>query len=432
MSRSIYCWARLLLAIVISGSADGTMDGMCSWPGGRCLAAEPAELAEPTSRDVLRLNQIQLIGTHNSYHVAPDPVARRLIQTFAAREAEANDYSHRPLVEQLEDLGIRQLELDLYWDPQGRLYSQPWALRLAAQTQTEVPEFDPQRQMQQPGIKILHSPDVDFRTTVSTLQAALQQIKAWSASRPNHLPVFILLELKSDSFSPFVKPLAWDDIALEGLRREILAVWELERILTPDDVRGDFATLREAIEGLGWPAISQCRGKVIFLLDNEDAVRSRYLAASPQLAGSLLFASVDRHHPAAAWMKRNDPLGGLAEIKSLVKAGFLVRSRADAGTQAARNHDVRQRDAALASGAQLISTDFPEPDQRFSEYCVRWQPAAVARLNPISGGVLPAPMELLDAVEPPEKNLTVPPSSAVGGCRWRRRSRILTNLMIGP
>ena len=32
----------------------------------------------------------------------------------------------------------------------------------------------------QPGIKILHSPDSDFRTTVYTLAAALQQITtAW-------------------------------------------------------------------------------------------------------------------------------------------------------------------------------------------------------------------------------------------------------------
>jgi hypothetical protein len=427
----------LLLAVVVScGVYESTSSGIT--PERCCWAAEPIQLDRPIQPDrpasasALRLNQVQLIGTHNSYHVAPDQVARRLIQTFAAREAEANDYSHRPIVEQLEELGIRQLELDLYWDPQGNLYSQPWALRLAAQTKTPVPEFDPQQQMRRPGIKILHSPDVDFRTTVSTFQVALQQIKAWSATRPNHLPVFVLLELKSDSFSPFVKPLAWDDGALEGLRREILAVWEAERILTPDDVRGDYPTLREAIKTRGWPAVSQCRGKVVFLLDNEDEVRSRYLAASPNLAGALLFASVDRSHPAAAWMKRNDPLGGFAEIQSLVKAGYLVRTRADAGTLAARNQDVRQRDAAFASGAQLISTDFPEPDGRFSDYCVRWQSTAVARLNPVSGSSVLDLVELRETAQQAEKNVSSAPGRAVGGCRWRRRSRILPSLVIGP
>lgn len=84
-------------------------------------------------------------------------------------------------------------------------------------------------------------------------------------------------------------------------------------------------------------------------------------------------------------MKRNDPVGSFEEIQSLVRAGFLVRTRADAGTVEARANDVARRDKALASGAQLASTDYPEPDPRFAEYTVRFENGVVVRANPVTG-----------------------------------------------
>ena len=73
-------------------------------------------------------------------------------------------------------------------------------------------------------------------------------------------------------------------------------------------------------------------------------------------------------------MKRNDPVRSFDEIRSLVAEGFLVRTRADAGTVEARANDGSRRDKALASGAQLVSTDFPEPDPRFGDYHVSLPP----------------------------------------------------------
>lgn len=69
-------------------------------------------------------------------------------------------------------------------------------------------------------------------------------------------------------------------------------------------------------------------------------------------------------------MKRNDPIGSHDEIVSLVNAGFQVRTRADSGTTESRMNDPKRRDLAIRSGAQLISTDYPEPNRRFSDYFV--------------------------------------------------------------
>ncbi|HND53653.1 MAG TPA: Ca2+-dependent phosphoinositide-specific phospholipase C [Pirellulaceae bacterium] len=337
------------------------------------LAPTPTPaLAQQPDADSLRLDQVQVLGTHNSYHVAPDEVAAGLIRAFAPQEAEANDYSHRPLVEQLDRLRVRQFELDLFLDPDGGRYSQPMAMKLARERRVEVPPHDPDGLLAKPGIKILHSPDVEFRTTVYSLADSLRMLKKWSDEHPGHFPVFLLLELKSESFSPFIRPPKWDWEACQRLEREVLEQLPRERLLVPDDVRGDAATLRDAVAGRGWPTVRAARGKFVLLLDNEDSVRAAYLKPSDTLAGRLLFVSVDRRHPAAAWMKRNDPIGSAAEITSLVRDGFLVRTRADAGTVEARKGDVRRRDQALATGAQLISTDFPEPDPRWPGYSVTW------------------------------------------------------------
>ena len=68
----------------------------------------------------LRLNQMQVIGTHNSYHIAPDILTYSL---FDAR-AEALDYTHQPMTAQL-DAGIRGFELDVFVDDAGGRYAHP-------------------------------------------------------------------------------------------------------------------------------------------------------------------------------------------------------------------------------------------------------------------------------------------------------------------
>ena len=167
--------------------------------------------------------------------------------------------------------------------------------------------------------------------------------------------------------------------------REILSVFAPTEILTPDRVRGQFATLPEAIRAHGWPALDAVRGLVMFALDNEGSVRDRYLEGHPALRDRVMFASVAPEDPAAAWFKINDPIKDFDRIQKLVREGFLVRTRADADTRQARANDVTQRDKALASGAQFISTDYPEPDRRFSDYSVRFPGGQVARSNPVSG-----------------------------------------------
>ena len=89
--------------------------------------------------------------------------------------------------------------------------------------------------------------------------------------------------------------------------------------------------------------------------------------------------------PDAAVTVVNDPIGDAGRIRSLVEAGFIVRTRADADTVQARSGDTTQRDAALASGAQYVSTDYVWTDDRFGTgYVVDLPGDTAARCNPVS------------------------------------------------
>ena len=328
----------------------------------------------------IRLNDIQVVGTHNSYHVAAQTEVLEFIEGMKPQWRQALDYTHLPLDQQFEKQNVRQIELDLFADPRGGLFADPMAAKAVKARGTKVASHDPTGVLDKPGIKVLHHQDFDYRTNHLTFVDALQSVKQWSTKNPNHVPLFILLELKDQPLGRLtVKPVPWDEEQLAVLEQEIRSVFDLDSIITPDVVRGESQTLRQAVLQRGWPSLSDCRGKVLFALDNGDPIRKKYLSLRPDLKQALLFADVGEKHSAAAFFKINDPVRNFKRIQRLVRAGFLVRTRADADTTEARNNDTRRRDKALASGAQMISTDFPVAVPAISTYSVQLPGNAVYR-----------------------------------------------------
>jgi len=325
----------------------------------------------------LPLNQMQVIGSHNSYHVEPTPDQLVAIAAVDAQGAEELEYSHEPLAVQLEEQHVRQLELDVVADSQGGLYAEPTGAEAAGYDPAEHPE------MFEPGIKVLHIPEIDFSSTCTTFVACLEQIAAWSADNPNHVPIAILVEAKADA--SFSEP--WDAAALGAVDAEIRSVFTEEQILSPDDVRGDAATLEAAVLDEGWPTLGESQGQVMFMLDNEGDERDAYLAGNPSLEGRALFVSSPPGEASAAFMKLNDPLDPEVDIAAAVEAGYVVRTRADEPTFQARSGDTEMLDAALASGAQWVSTDYPVPGmaERFdSDYVAQLPGGVLARCNPVN------------------------------------------------
>ena len=95
-----------------------------------------------------------------------------------------------------------------------------------------------------------------------------------------------------------------------------------------------------------------------------------------------MFVNTDEASPAGAYITLNET-ADIPRIQAVVKAGYLVRTRADADTVEARSNDTRRRDAALASGVQYVSTDYRHPETRFSEYQARLPGGAITVCNPV-------------------------------------------------
>src|SRR6266436_8842945 len=91
-----------------------------------CVAA--AALSSPTS-DRARMNQVQVLGSHNSYKLAIDPSLLSLLKKGGDKRLDALEYSHVPIERQL-DMGLRALEIDVVYDPQGGRYSHPKGIDL--------------------------------------------------------------------------------------------------------------------------------------------------------------------------------------------------------------------------------------------------------------------------------------------------------------
>jgi Phosphoinositide phospholipase C, Ca2+-dependent len=226
--------------------------------------------------------------------------------------------------------------------------------------------------------------DIDYVSSCQPLIACLTTVRTWSQAHPQHLPIYILLETKQDipkSSVPLTKPEPYTAATFDALDQEIRSVFPPEEIITPDQVRGSYATLNEAIRKHGWPTLAQARGKIIFLMDQRP-VGPIYLTSHPSLRGRVLFTNAAPGQPDAAFTEEND--GTPEEIAALVREGYLVRTRSDADTKEARTNDTTRRDRALASGAQMVSTDYPPSEpSKWTGYKVSFPDGLMARCNPV-------------------------------------------------
>jgi hypothetical protein len=319
--------------------------------------------------DSLPINKIQNLGSHNSYRKSP---YKRIVKWmkilnpfYLKGQAPVNhwEYAHLPLDSQFQHYGIRSIELDIYNDPNGgKFYKRQANALCLASTKSHEPS------LLWPGMKILHIADVDYNTHYFTLNQALHAIKRWSLAHPTHYPIMVMLETKNDGvgdhikLAGFKKAIKFDFKAFMDIKDEIEVVFtDKSHILRPDDVRGSFNTIREAVTQSGFPKLGDCRGKIIFILMGGQSAADMLAEKFPSSVTLpfFTFTACDRNE--AAFVKLDDPKQNFEEIKAAVKQGFIVRVRADADTKEAQFNDYSSFEKAKESGAQMISTDFYKP-----------------------------------------------------------------------
>src|SRR5258708_21291160 len=164
------------------------------------------------------------------------------------------------------------------------------------------PDFDPNGVVSKPGFKVMHVQDVDYRSTCQPFTACLEQVRQWSRAHPDHVPIFILVETKQGKPRGelhLTEPESFTSSTFDALDAEIRSVFPANEIVTPDDVRGHYDTLNEAVLAGNWPSLAGPRGRVVFLIDQR-AVGPVYLSGHPSLRARGTFTNSTPGQPDAA------------------------------------------------------------------------------------------------------------------------------------
>lgn len=291
----------------------------------------------------VRMNEVQVVGSHNSYHAAPDAETLNKARSVTW-QADTWTFTRAPFDVQLER-GVRCLELDLH------------------------PEKN--------GFEVYHSRFYDRNSTCRSLPDGLKIVDAWSRAHPDHLPITVLFEVKETEI-PKDSGVTINAALLQRLDALVLDAIPRQRLITPDDVRGKAKTLEDAVRTTGWPRLSEVRGKIMIVLYAGKITGRTYTARTPALEGWPMFVMSEPGQPDAAMLLRDRP--DAEEFRSLIRQGYMIRTRADDSLKP----DPARRDTAFSSGAQLIATDFPagEADPA-TGYFVECPGGAAGIVNPV-------------------------------------------------
>lgn len=326
-----------------------------------------------------RLNDTQVIGSHNSYKSSMPPPILEYLRKVNPATAASLEYDHLPLSQQL-DLGLRNLELDVFHDPQGGRYAKPKGLTMLP----DLESYDSKGELLEPGLKLFHVQDLDFQSHHLLFKNALLELKTWSNLHPDHHPIFILINAKDAAVPGTTSPLPFSAAALDSIDLEVRTHLGIDKLVTPDLIRGNHGSLEAAVLAGNWPNLNEVRGKFLFVLDESEEKIRRYLTQKPELKNAVLFVNLKEGNPEAGFRIINDPISNEAYIQDLVKKGYFIRTRADSDTKEARTGDYTKFEKAKSSGAQVISTDYYVPSRFFeSTYQVSFEDKRFERANPI-------------------------------------------------
>ncbi|MFT7621343.1 MAG: hypothetical protein ACI9WU_000504 [Myxococcota bacterium] len=278
--------------------------------------------------EVLRLQHVQLRGTHNSYHQKPDFVVHG-----------SHDYTQPPLDVQAGQLGVRAFELDVH--KQG----DEW--------------------------QIYHIWLLDQASSCATLIECLTVLSDWSQANPWHLPLVVWIEAKQVSGGESID-------APETIDDAIFAAVPPEVLFTPDDLRGEHATIADALASDGWPTLSVVRGRLMVVLLSTDKSEA-YRDGAPNLEGRAMFMRAEANELDEGWAAVAKHLSGndleLAQLKHILVADNVCGADEDA---ADCEGELQEK---LDAGYHMLKDDFPGAVEG-EEYFFQLPGDVVARCNP--------------------------------------------------
>ena len=288
---------------------------------------------EKAIEDGVKLNEIAILGTHNSYQTLATKETRFLMNiieaiTFEKFGLNTFDFEMDTLTEQLE-MGIRNVEID-------------------------IETLDKDNKIE---IKVTHNSIVDNASSAYDFTKAMEEIKLWSDNNPDHIPVIIIVEPKS-----FV-------IEVNGMKKfsldyakevdKILENTLGDSLLTPKDMLRDYASFKEMRENDDWLTLKEAQGKILVLLHDCDVTES-YIALDESIKTQKMFPMLrydDRNESYTSFILENDAWNADSrKAESIDECKLIVRTRADKYP----DYSDERYEVTENCGSQIITTDFPE------------------------------------------------------------------------
>lgn len=285
----------------------------------------------------IRYNSLRTLGSHNSYKKEYSTSAKlfsKIAFPIIGMGANDSDYYHENFTDQL-NMGLRTFELDI------------------AKYTSDDGDY----------ITAIHAPYFDGNSWASDFSLALKEFALWSRYNAGHMPITLLLEVKTDFLlRPSIKALKDEDVEfIENIITEALG----DRLMTPSDMLAlsGAESIADMRESGTYPYLNQMTDKIMCILHPgslSDGYSERGVdKAKMFLAGSKYSDSV--------FDVLNNP-NQVERIQKQVDAGFIVRTRMD---EYSRYSDEKHHNALL-SKAQILSSDYvPRVNPKAGEYvCV--------------------------------------------------------------
>ncbi len=185
------------------------------------------------------------------------------------------------------------------------------------------------------------------------LSSDLAQLAAFHDANPQHDPIFLTLDIKSQDGNVAVFPAEIDAYLTNWFRPSLLR--------TPASIAGHAPTLLAAVQSAGWPTVQAMRGQFLICLSGTEAWKATYAGTDP--AHRLCFADfdsaddaqtaeipIDGHRVVANLNLFSDHAAKFTTLTRAYRhAGILVRGYVldGAGLWA----------SALAAGVNILATD---------------------------------------------------------------------------
>ncbi len=283
--------------------------------------------------NAVKFNEVSFMATHNSYERQGCSAYKKIFKkledlTFGIVAGSRPDFESEDLTDQFE-AGIRSIELDVETKDDGGEIS----------------------------FVVSHKPGVEIRSTCYDFKKALAEIKMWSDHNPNHLPITIIIEPKKDV--PFYSGLENFSVEYAQKLDEVIRETLGNTLLTPADMLGSYSSFKEMRENDGWLTLEDTLGKVMVLLHETD-VTEEYIALDSGIRTQAMFPMLradDADRDCASFLIINDADDALEYSREIIyEKKLAVRTRTD---NYYTDEKDCQRDTAIKSGANIISTDHP-------------------------------------------------------------------------